>query len=240
MAAKGGDGMAEYPDFVKKCGYGFVAGIGGANCRHSYWPVIEGGSERTYTDSELEGMKPENRPKIKFEGREYDDYQATQKQRQIERTIRKLKRSKAAAEAAGLTADAQAANIRLRRLNKEYTAFSKAAGLPEQRERMRVLYSDGGLVGRSSKTLEKRSQSGIIETDKPKEMPDVSKTNRAAWKDVTSEYLKSAAPGSHSVMYLHRYVADGVTYTVDGGKVVLDYSAHEKEIAELLEEKIGG
>ena len=68
----------------------------------------------------------------------------------------------------------------------------------------------------------------------------MSKTNGAAWKDVTSEYLKSAAPGSHSVMDLHRYVADGVTYTVDGRKVVLDYSAHEKEIAELLEEKIGG
>lgn len=25
--------MAEYPDFVGKCGYGSVTGIGGANCR---------------------------------------------------------------------------------------------------------------------------------------------------------------------------------------------------------------
>lgn len=86
-------------------------------------------------------MKPENRPKIKFEGREYDDYAATQKQRQIERTIRKLKRRKVGFQAAGLTADAQAANIRLKRLNQEYKAFSKAAKLPEQRERMRVLYT---------------------------------------------------------------------------------------------------
>lgn len=86
-------------------------------------------------------MKPENRPKIKFEGREYDDYQATQKQRQIERTIRKLKRRKAAFEAAGLTEDAQAASIRLRRENEKYKAFSKAAGLPTQPERMMVLYT---------------------------------------------------------------------------------------------------
>lgn len=86
-------------------------------------------------------MKPENRPKIKFEGREYDDYQATQKQRQIERTIRKLKRRKASFEAAGLTEDAQAAIIRLKRLNQEYKAFSKAAGLPEQRDRMKVIYA---------------------------------------------------------------------------------------------------
>lgn len=132
--------MAEYPDFVEKCGYGSVTGIGGANCRHSFHPYIEGVSERTYTDSELEAMKPENRPKIEFEGRKYDDYQATQKQRQIERTIRKLKRRKVAFEAAGLTEEAQAANIRLRRLNQKYKAFSKAAGLPEQRERMKVLY----------------------------------------------------------------------------------------------------
>lgn len=86
-------------------------------------------------------MKPENRPKIKFEGREYDDYQATQKQRQIERTIRKLTRRKAAFGAAGFTEDAQAANSRLRRLNEEYRKFSKAAGLPEQRERMKVIYT---------------------------------------------------------------------------------------------------
>ncbi len=87
-------------------------------------------------------MKPENRPKIKFEGQEYDDYQAAQKQRQIERTVRKLRRRKAAFEAAGLTEDAQAASIRLQRLNQEYRAFSKAAGLPEQRERMKVSYVD--------------------------------------------------------------------------------------------------
>lgn len=133
--------MAEYPDFVKTCGYGSVTGIGGANCRHSWWPYIEGVSERTYTDSELETMKPENRPKIVFEGREYDDYQATQKQRQIERTIRKLTRRKAAFDVAGLTEDAQAANIRLRRLRQEYRAFSKAAGLPTQPERMKVIYT---------------------------------------------------------------------------------------------------
>lgn len=147
--------MADYPDFEETCGYGSVTGIGGANCRHSFWPYIEGVSERTYTDDELEAMKPENRPKIQFEGREYDDYQATQKQRQIERTVRKLKRRKTAFEAAGLKDDAKAANIRLRRLNQEYKAFSKAAGLPEQRERMRVLdgyrpVSHGQSAGNSS------------------------------------------------------------------------------------------
>lgn len=140
-AAKQKASNGRYPDFEDTCGYGSVTGIGGANCRHSYWPFIEGVSERTYTDSELEAMKPENRPKIEFEGRKYNNYQAAQKQRQIERTVRKLKRRKTAFESAGLKEDAQATNIRLRRLNQEYKAFSKAAGLPEQRERMKALYT---------------------------------------------------------------------------------------------------
>lgn len=87
-------------------------------------------------------MKPENRPKIVFDGKEYDDYTASQMQRRIERSIRKQKRRKAAFEAAGLTDDAAAAGSKLRMLNKKYKDFSAAAGLPEQRERMRVLYYD--------------------------------------------------------------------------------------------------
>lgn len=63
-------------------------------------------------------------------------------QRRVERQIRKQKRLRDAYEAAGLTEDAQTANIKLRRLNAKYKEFSKAAGLPEQRERLKVLYVD--------------------------------------------------------------------------------------------------
>lgn len=126
-----------YPDFEQVCGYGSVTGIGGANCRHSFHPFIEGVSERTYTDEQLANIDP---PPFEFEGRKYTAYRATQKQREIERTMRKLKRRKVAYEAAGQADKATATNIRLRRLSKEYKDFSKAAGLPEQRERMKVLY----------------------------------------------------------------------------------------------------
>lgn len=63
-------------------------------------------------------------------------------QRRVERQIRKQKRLRDAYKAAGLTEDAQTANIKLRRLNAKYKDFSKAAGLPEQRERLKVLYTD--------------------------------------------------------------------------------------------------
>ena len=148
-----------YPDFERVCGYGSVTGIGGANCRHSYWPFIEGVSERTYTDKELENIDP---PPIEFEGRRYTAYEATQKQRQIERTIRKQKRLKTAFQEAGLKEDAQAANIRLRRLNEKYRQFSKAAGLPEQRERMRMSYVDDASRAEAAKRLAKRAESGIL------------------------------------------------------------------------------
>lgn len=63
-------------------------------------------------------------------------------QRRVERQIRKQTRLRDAYKAAGLTEDAQTANIKLRRLNAKYKEFSKAAGLPEQRERLKVLYTD--------------------------------------------------------------------------------------------------
>ena len=109
------------------------------NCRHHWYPFIDGVSERTYSDSDLESMKGDNH-KFTFEGKEYDGYTGTQKMRQIERTVRKLKREQTAFKAAGQTEALQAVNIRLRRLNAEYKAFSEAAGLPMQRNRMKVQY----------------------------------------------------------------------------------------------------
>ena len=129
----------EYPDFIETTGYGTGAGLGGWNCRHTFYPVVEGVSEATYSQADLDAMKGENR-KFKFEGQEYDGYTATQEQRSIERTIRKLKREETAYNAAGLRDKELAVSIRIKRLSAKYKAFSRAAGLPEQRERMKVLY----------------------------------------------------------------------------------------------------
>lgn len=127
-----------YPNIYEVCGLGEVDGLEGANCKHRRFPWVEGVSERTYTDEQLANIDP---PPFEFEGKKYSMYEATQKQRQIERTVRKLKREQAAYKAAGLTEDEHAVSIRIRRLNSEYKAFSKAAGLPEQKERMKVLYT---------------------------------------------------------------------------------------------------
>lgn len=127
-----------YPNIYEVCGLGAVDGLEGANCRHRRFPWVEGVSERTYTDEQLEHIDDDLG--CEFDGKKYTAYEATQMQRRVEREVRRLKREKAAYKAAGLHEDETAVNIRLRRLNAKYKAFSAAAGLPEQRERMKVLY----------------------------------------------------------------------------------------------------
>lgn len=128
----------EYPDFEETCGYGYVTGILGANCRHSYHPFVEGIMEPIYTEADLDAMKAENF-KFKFEGKEYDGYSSTQKQREIERTVRKFTREQTAFKAAGKMEEYTAVTAKLKALTAKYKEFSKAAGLPTQFERMRVL-----------------------------------------------------------------------------------------------------
>lgn len=125
-----------YPSIYDVCGLGAVDGLEGANCRHKRSVWVEGVSERTYTDEQLAHI--DDGLGCTFDGKTYTAYEATQMQRKIERTIRKVKRERNAYKAAGLEEDATAANIRLNRLNAKYKQFSKAAGLPEQRERMKV------------------------------------------------------------------------------------------------------
>lgn len=127
-----------YPNIYEVCGLGAVDGLEGANCRHRRNVWVDGVSERTYTDKQLEHI--DDGLGCTFEGKTYTAYEATQMQRRVERTIRKLKSEKAAYKAAGLTEDAMALNTRLHRLSTKYKAFSAAAGLPEQWERTKVQY----------------------------------------------------------------------------------------------------
>lgn len=134
------DPLGLYDDLVETTGYGYVDGLTGANCRHHKYPFVQGVSERTYTDEQLEHI--DDGLGCTFDGKTYTAYEATQMQRRIERQIRAQKKLRNAYKEAGLPEDATAANIKLRRLNAEYSRFSKAAGLPEQRERTKALYTD--------------------------------------------------------------------------------------------------
>lgn len=209
-----------YPSIYEVCGLGAVDGLEGANCRHRRNVWVEGVSERTYTDEQLEHI--DDGLGCTFDGKTYTAYEATQMQRRVERQIRAQKRLVNAYKAADLTDDATVANIKLRRLNAKYRGFSKAAGLPEQPERLKVLYQNDAApkttVGAATLISEERE----------------------FYIDATGKWQETAEPNSHVVEDLQEYTANGVTYKVDGHNVVLDYSSHEKEIAELLEKEFGG
>lgn len=213
-----------YQSIYEVCGLGAVDGLEGANCRHRRFPWVEGVSERTYTDEQLEHI--DDGLGCTYDGKTYTAYEATQMQRRVEREIRKLKREKAAYKAAGLHEDETAVSIRLRRLNSKYKAFSAAAGLPEQPERMKVLHT-------KPKAYEPPTNRLITQ-------PKTGGFSDSRCIDVTELWRKDATPNSHAVQGLRSFTINGATYTVDGHNVVLDYSAHEKEIAELLEKEFGG
>ena len=65
-------------------GYGTVTGFKGVNCRHDWYPYMEG-SARTYTQEQLNEWENE---KVEYNGKEYSKYDATQIQRAMERRIR--------------------------------------------------------------------------------------------------------------------------------------------------------
>ena len=127
-----------YPNIYEVCGLGAVDGLEGANCRHRRNVWVEGVSERTYTDEQLEHIDDDLG--CEFDGKEYTAYEATQMQRRVERQIIKQDRLVTAYKASGQKDEYYAANAKLVRLIAKYKAFSEAAGLPLQWERTRVLY----------------------------------------------------------------------------------------------------
>ncbi len=127
-----------YPNIYEVCGLGAVDGLEGVNCRHRRNVWVEGVSERTYTDEQLEHI--DDGLGCTFDGKTYTAYEATQMQRRVERQIIKQKRLVTAYKASEQTDEYRAAKIKLTRLNSKYNAFSEAAKLPLQWERTKVLY----------------------------------------------------------------------------------------------------
>lgn len=132
----------KYPSLKAVTGYGTVTGLKGANCRHDFYPVIEGISEPSYTEEELKNIDP---PPFEYNGKTYTYYEATQRQRAMERSMRKTKREILAADATDDKDRFTEKSVLLRRQKEEYNKFSKAAGLLTRNERAQV-----GEFGRSA------------------------------------------------------------------------------------------
>lgn len=181
------------------------------NCRHTISNWIEGISTMP---------KPMDPAKIEKVSK------LEKTQRALERQVRRAKR-----EAAGLT-DAAArkeAKARVRQAQEELRSFIKENGdvlrRDYWRERDTKVPTDWGTASEHKTEPLQKEQA---------------KTPRPKFTDITGKWYPDAVPNSHSVRDLQTYTVNGVSYEVDGHNVVLDYSAYEKEIAELLEREVGG
>ena len=126
-------------DLVRVCGFGTVTGLCGANCYHQKFPVLPGISEPTYTQEELDRLNADDQKPREFAGKQYTKYEALQHQRRLETTMRAQRREIRLLQDGGAAEeDIIAARARYRGTSAEYTRFSKAVDLPQQRERVTV------------------------------------------------------------------------------------------------------
>ena len=130
-----------YDDLRRVCNLGDVAGLCGANCYHSYYAFIPGISTRTYTDTQLEEMNAREKETHTYQGKQYNAYEATQRQRQLETRMRAQRsKIKLLKEGKADPDEIMAAQTRYLSTLHEYQGLSKAMKLPEQMERV---YMDG-------------------------------------------------------------------------------------------------
>lgn len=151
----------KYPPF-KECHYGEADGLCGVNCRHTFHPFFEGISEPTKWQKEPE-------PK-EYGGKMYSYYDATQKQRAMERQIRSTKREIEAMRSIG--GDTSELESQKKRQIKEYHKFSNAVQISPKDNRLRVVKGSSDLS--KTETLKKhnalaKSNSADILKSKKKE-----------------------------------------------------------------------
>lgn len=128
--------------FKAVCGYGEPSNpdhIYSYNCRHTHYPYWPGISEPI-------AYQREPGP-FTVNGRRYTYYEATQKQRAMERQIRALKRE---VNAGG---DKAVLGSEIRQRTREYKAFSDACGIREKLERLHVLGYDRSTSARVRATV---------------------------------------------------------------------------------------
>ena len=121
------DGVT-YRDLAEATGYGTVWGLCGANCRHRLTPYIPGLSKLPDTDFKA------FEEKYHMTSEEY--YQATQRQRALERQVRATKREIALGQERGL--DMTEARYRLGAQQKRLREHCATTGLPRDGERERA------------------------------------------------------------------------------------------------------
>lgn len=150
----------KYPNFVKATGYGTGPGLGGWNCRHSFFPFFEGLSQSAYSREDLAEMKTKN---ITYNGEKMTEFEASQKQRYIERQIRRWKREYVMMAAAKQPVNEAASKIiNWQQMQRD---FLKQTGLKHQIDREQVA-GFGKSEAALARAKVQKSAAGVVNTGK--------------------------------------------------------------------------
>lgn len=155
-------------------------GLHGYNCRHTMYPFFEGISEPNQ-------WEPEPEP-VTVNGKEYTYYQATQKQRQMERQIRATKREIEAQKTLG--GDIKDLQSKLRKQTSDYKKFSADVDIRPKNERLRVQAGSSDLSKTKTMRWLSEQYTGYTATI-PKGWGRTIKDSETAFKGANPKYVKT-------------------------------------------------
>lgn len=112
--------------------------IGQYNCYHYTFAIVLGINKPQYSNEQLQKIIDNNHKKFKFGKKEYTMYEGQQLQRRLELEIRKAKDQQIMGVASDNKKLILKSQERITHLNNKYKQLSKASGLTEKKERMRV------------------------------------------------------------------------------------------------------
>ncbi|GHU90796.1 hypothetical protein FACS1894202_11170 [Clostridia bacterium] len=127
------------------------------NCGHIAFPIILGVNAPQYTHADIERLRLENAEGVVVDGKRCTLYEATQRQRELERRVRGWKRRTLAAQATGDAEQQLITSTRLSLARQSYKAFSAKAGLRVQSERLSIANFGHSAASRASWTVRKNS-----------------------------------------------------------------------------------
>ena len=227
----------KYPDF-SVCHYGAVDGLCGINCRHTFYPFFDGISEPIEWDKEPSAKE--------YNGKIYDYYSATQKQRKMERDIRATKREIEAQNF--ICGDTSALRSRLKAQENNYHIFSKDMGIRAKDNRLRYVTGSSDLVKTKSyikniNRMKNTDSRGIITVQKvtltgePNSITQITKKNGGIdrnYYDSNGRQMKQISNNNHGNEKMHPFGKNGEhahDYIWKDGKVA------ERPVRELTEDE---
>ena len=108
------------------------------NCYHYIFSIVLGASEPEYSDKQLKQIRENNEKGFEFEGKHYTNYEGTQMQRNLERSIREQKDIQILAKASENNELVNETQGKIRILSRKYKNLSEISGLPTKPERLKV------------------------------------------------------------------------------------------------------